>query len=95
MVIFFQKRMKKALFKLIISILTANNVLHKSLLNLFILDVHVVVKSCWFFYARARICLSILRCCTTVNRFSQVSFTSHILPNKIFPSVENVFFNIF
>jgi len=35
-----------------------------------------------------RLCLYVLRCCTTLNRFSQLIFIPHGLQNKIFPSVE-------
>jgi len=37
------------------------------------------------------LCLAVLQCCCTVKRFSAVTFTSHNLQNKIFPSVVKYF----
>jgi hypothetical protein len=37
------------------------------------------------------LCLAVLQCCCTVKHFSAVTFTSHNLQNKIFPSVVKYF----
>jgi hypothetical protein len=41
------------------------------------------------------LCLAVLQCCCTVNRFSAVTFTLHNLQNKISPSVVNFFTKLF
>lgn len=72
--------------------------LHKSLcenLTIYFLlriGLHCCSKSCVDFFllasCTARICLSRLTCCCTVNLLSADTFVSHILQNSTIPSVE-------